>query len=111
MDPAEMFIVPNLPWIIGGGMSLGALAIGGWVFTTWLRVRHGYPLENSWGKAMHPTKTPEAERMVATLAEENCHLRTELGEMKNRVAVLERIATDPGARLDREIASLHTNLN
>jgi hypothetical protein len=111
MDIADTTIIPNLPWIIGGGMALGASAIGGWVFTTWLRVRHGYPLENSWGKAMHPTKTPEGERMVAALAEENRHLRTELGEMKNRVAVLERIATDPGARLDREIASLNANLN
>jgi len=97
--------------LIEGGMLLGGLAIGGWIITTWLRVRHGYPLPDSLGKLSHPTKKPEAERMVGALAEENRHLRTELGEMKNRVAVLERIATDPGARLDREIASLNANLN
>ena len=28
-------------------LLLGALAIGGWIFTTWLRIKHGYPLENS----------------------------------------------------------------
>lgn len=110
MDAANI-ILPNLPWMLGGGMGLGALGIGGWIFTTWLRMRHGYPLENSWGKALHPTKTPESERMISAIADENRHLRTELGEMRNRVAVLERIATDPGARLDREIAGLNTNLN
>ena len=53
MDIADATIVPNLPWIIGGGMLLGAFAIGGWIFTTWLRIRHngiepcfriGYPI-------------------------------------------------------------------
>ena len=91
--------------------AVGVAAMLGWVVTTWLRVRHGYPLENGWGKALYPRQTPEADRLIAAIAEENRHLRTELGEMKNRVAVLERIATDPGARLDREIASLNTSLN
>ena len=33
---------------------IGLFGVGGWVFTTWLRVKHGYPLENSWGKAVYP---------------------------------------------------------
>lgn len=91
---------------------LGTLAIVGWIFTTWLRVRHGYPLEDSFGRKVHPTRIPESEKMLAALAEENRALRTELGELKNRTAVLERIATDPGARIDREIAGLSAgNMN
>jgi len=111
MDPANIFIVPNLPWIIGGGMTLGAAGIGGWVFTTWLRVRHGYPLQDGWGRAVHATKTPEGERMIAALIEDNRRLVSDLGEMKSRVAVLERLATDPATRLDREIAGLDRSLN
>ena len=26
-----------------------AVSVGGWVFTTWLRIKNGYPLETSWG--------------------------------------------------------------
>jgi len=33
-------------------------------------------------------------------------LVAEIGEMRNRVAVLERLATDPATRLDREISAL-----
>jgi hypothetical protein len=35
-------------------------AIGGWVFTTWLRVKNGYPLEGSWGQALKPVQNTEA---------------------------------------------------
>jgi hypothetical protein len=28
---------------------MAALGIGGWVLTTWMRIKNGYPLENSWG--------------------------------------------------------------
>jgi len=91
---------------------LGTLAIVGWIFTTWLRVRHGYPLEDSFGRKVHPTRVPESEKMLQAMAEENRALRTEMGELKNRIGVLERIATDPGARLDREIAGLSAgNMN
>ena len=53
---SEQFILLHLPWIIGGGMLLGFMAIAGWVFTTWLRIKHGYPLETSWGKALEPRR-------------------------------------------------------
>ena len=60
---AEQLILPHLPWIIVGGLMLGVMAIAGWVFTTWLRIKHGYPLETSWGKAIEPRVTTEtAER-------------------------------------------------
>ena len=81
-------------------------AIGGWVFTTWLRVKHGYPLEGSWGQALKPGTTNEAVERLKLVTQENAQLAAELGALKDRVQVLERIATDGGNRLSREIDSL-----
>src|SRR5438045_8759856 len=89
-DLAEQVIVPNLPWIIGGGMLLGLIAILGWVFTTWLRVKHGYPLETSWGKAVEPRATGEAVERIKMLTQENTQLRAELGSGKERLETIER---------------------
>jgi hypothetical protein len=87
---------------------LGVMGIGGWIFTTWLRVRHGYPLEGSWGqqiKPVVPTETAERLRMLAT---DNARLSAEVASLKDRIAVLERIATDQPARLASEIDALRT---
>ena len=35
---------------------VGIAAILGWVFNTWMRMRHGYPLDGSWGQAIYPQK-------------------------------------------------------
>ncbi len=43
---------------------VGLASVGGWVFTTWLRVKNGYPLENSWGKAVYPKTSDEAMERV-----------------------------------------------
>lgn len=99
-------IIPNLPWIIGGGMLITVVAIAGWVFTTWLRVRNGYPLENSWGKAVYPQKNDETIERVRLLSQENAQLRAELGSVKDRLANVERIVTDSSLSLTNEIESL-----
>jgi hypothetical protein len=85
---------------------LGMSAIGGWVFTTWLRVKHGYPLEGSWGQALKPAHNNEALERLKLVTSENAQLQAELGALKDRVQVLERIATDDGRRLSREIDDL-----
>lgn len=108
---AEAMILPHVPTFVIGGLIVGALGILGWVLTTWLRVKHGYPLETSWGKPLHRTGPTASDRQLAAMAEELRHLRTEMGELKSRTAVLERLATDPAARLDREIAGLSANIN
>jgi hypothetical protein len=105
-DLGEQVIIPNLPWIIGGGMLLGLIAILGWVFTTWLRVRHGYPLESSWGMPVHPKTDRESAEMIKLLTSENAQLRAELGSVKDRVETLERIATDRPSKLARDIDHL-----
>ena len=105
-DLADQVIVPNLPWIIGGGMLIGLVAILSWVFTTWLRVRHGYPLETSWGTPLEPGGGKEAAERIKLLTGENAQLRAELGSVKDRLATIERIITDQPSKLAREIEQL-----
>jgi len=90
---------------------LGTLAIGGWVFTTWLRMKHGYPLENSWGKAIYPRQNEEMVERVKLIGQENAQLRAELSAIKDRLATVERIVTDGSYRLDREIDALRGPTN
>ncbi|HWT13822.1 MAG TPA: hypothetical protein VN231_13800 [Allosphingosinicella sp.] len=108
---ADQVIIPHLPWIIAGGMTLGLIAIVGWVFTTWLRIKHGYPLETSWGKAVEPRMTTETAERMKLLSTENAQLRAELGAVKDRLANVERIVTDDGHRVVQEIESLRGRNN
>ena len=85
---------------------VGLAGVGGWVFTTWLRIKNGYPLENSWGKAIHPHTDKEAMERIKLLTNENAQLRAEIGSMKDRLETLERIVTDEPVRLAREIDAL-----
>lgn len=108
---AEQILIPNLPWIIGGGMLLGLIAILAWTFTTWIRIKHGYPLETAWGKAIEPKITSEAAERMKLLSGENAQLRAELGAVKDRLATVERIVTDDSHRLTQEIESLRGTRN
>jgi len=85
---------------------LGSIAIGGWIFTTWLRVKNGYPLEGSWGQQIKPVTDNEAKQRVALLTQENAELRAELGSVKDRLVNVERIVTDGGYGLGNEIEAL-----
>jgi hypothetical protein len=87
------------------------IAIGGWVLTTWIRVKNGYPLDGAWGQAIYPQKNPETDERVKLLTQENAQLRAELGSVKDRLANVERIVTDGAMRLDREIETLRGPAN
>ena len=102
----DAFIMPNLPWIIGGGLLIGAMGVAGWIFTTWLRVRHGYPLDGAWGQAVYPQKNEEMVERIKLLSQENAQLRAELGSVKDRLGNVERIVTDSGYHLTAEIDRL-----
>ena len=87
--------------------AIGVVAMSlAWVVNTWIRVRHGYPLENSWGKALYPQRSDEAVERVKLMSQENAQLRAELGSMKDRLASVERIVTDSGYRLTQDIERL-----
>lgn len=90
------------PAVVGIGVI--ALSVG-WVVNTWIRVKHGYPLENSWGKTIYP-KNDQAVERVKLLSQENAALQAELGSLKDRMANVERIVTDSGYQLTHEIESL-----
>ena len=103
---AAQTIIPNLPWMLGLGLVIGLTATLGWVFTTWLRIKHGYPLENSWGVPIHPKTDREAAERIKLLTSENAQLRAEIGSIKDRLENVERIVTDRPSKLAREIDAL-----
>ncbi len=80
----------------------------GWVMTTWLRIKNGYPLDGSWGQALYPQKNDETVERVKLLSQENAQLRAELGSIKDRLANVERIVTDEAHGLNREIELLRS---
>ena len=83
-----------------------AVSVGGWVFTTWLRIKNGYPLETSWGTPLHPSSDREAAERIKLLTGENAQLRAEIGSVKDRLETIERIVTDRPSLLAREIDAL-----
>jgi hypothetical protein len=90
---------------------MGGLGIAGWVFTTWLRVKNGYPLENGWGQAIYPKTNDEQVERLKLVTQENAQLRAELGAVKDRLATVERIVTDSSFRLTHEIEALRGSAN
>lgn len=86
-------------------IAIIAISTFGFIVTSWIRAKHGYPLENEWSGITHKTD-PEATRRLEALNGENSALRNQVGRLEERLAVLERIATDPAERTAREIESL-----
>ena len=78
-------------------IAIIGLSIAGWMFTTWVRARHGYPIENEWGGTVHRTD-PDADRKIALLTDDNAKLSAQITRLEERVSVLERIATDANGR-------------
>lgn len=91
---------------------LGIIAIttGGWLISTWIRARHGYPIENEfWGMSHKDDGSGESlgeTRKTELLANENAAMKGQISRLEERIAVLERIATDTSRRLADEIDSL-----
>src|SRR5690349_5596896 len=88
-----------------------SIAVGGWVVTTWLRIKNGYPLDGAWGQAIYPKTSDETIERVKLLSAENAQLKAELGSVKDRLATVERIVTDDSHRLTQEIEALRLPKN
>ena len=106
MDAEEAVIFSRIVEIFPYVAIIVAMAVGGWVFTTWLRIKNGYPLESSWGRPIHPTTDRESVERIKLLTSENAQLRAELGSVKDRLETIERIVTDQPHQLAREIDAL-----
>lgn len=103
MDPDKLALISQLfPFIA----IITVIAVGGWVLTTWMRIKNGYPLDGAWGQAVYPKNSDETMERVKLLSSENAQLRAELGSMKDRLATVERIVTDKGIVVADEIESL-----
>lgn len=101
MDGAMIPIIAVL-----GGMMIGGAGLFGWIHTTRLKIKHGYPLETMWGVPIHPSNSEESKERLKLLTQENAQLRAELGSIKDRLGNVERIVTDSGYSLTHEIESL-----
>jgi len=102
MNPNFAAVIEALPYIA----VIVGLSVGGWVFTTWLKIKNGYPLETSWGTPLHPKTDRESAERIKLLTNENAQLRAEIGSLKDRLETVERIVTDQPSRLEREISAL-----
>ena len=87
-------------------IALIAISTGGWVINTWIRARHGYPVENEWSGMAVKSGGIDEQRKVQLLTSENERLTGQVGRLEERIAVLERIATDSAERTARAIDSL-----
>lgn len=86
-------------------LAIIAISTVGWVITSWIRARHGYPVEGEWGGTVSKSD-PDADRKIALLSSENERLTGQVSRLEERIAVLERIATDAPSRLTAEIERL-----
>ena len=86
-------------------LAIIAMSFIGWIITTAIRAKHGYPLEGEWGGTVNKNDA-ETTRQNDILERENAMLRGKVGRLEERMAVLERIATDAPARLTAEIDKL-----
>lgn len=92
-------------------IPIAAITVGpvSWAFSNWIRVRHGYAPESyrsrKW-RTREAEPSIDAERKIMLLSNENDKLVGKIGRLEERLAVLERIATDPAERTAREIDAL-----
>jgi len=93
---------------IGGGLIVGFAGIVGWIYTTRIRIKNGYPLSGAWGQSVYPKSSSEDGERIKLLSQENAQLRAELGSIKDRMANVERIVTDSGYSLTHQIEALRS---
>lgn len=98
----------DLSFLVPVGIVSAIMARG--AFTTWVKAKHGYPLDDKRSRRERRYgPAPEAledGRKVALLTSENERLHGQVGRLEDRIAVLERIVTDPAERTAREIDAL-----
>jgi len=106
MDPQLSQVIDLLKIIMPLATIIVAVAVGGSLLNNWLKIKNGYPLQNSWGMPIHPKTDQETAERIRLITSENAQLRAELGSVKDRLETLERIATDQPSRLARDIDAL-----
>ena len=75
-----------------------------WVANNWIRARHGFEPQSY--RDRKRGRDRDEDRRVEFLSNENERLNGQVLRLEERIAVLERIATDPAERVSREIEAL-----
>ena len=107
----EVTFMAFLPYLLAGGLLVGAMGILGWVYTTRLRIKNGYPLEGTWGQQVYPKSDQESVERIKLLSQENAQLRAELGSIKDRLVSVERIVVEDTHKLSDDIEALRGPAN
>jgi hypothetical protein len=87
-------------------IAIIAITMAAYIITTYIRAKHGYPLENDWGGTVTKAPSRQDEERTNRLIAENEQLKATVGRLEERLKVLERIATDPSRQLADEIDNL-----
>ncbi|MGN7160340.1 hypothetical protein [Sphingomonas sp. SAFR-052] len=91
-------------------LSIIAIVMIASIVKTAIRAKHGYPLDDedcgTKGKRRRHRDEIGAERQAQLMAQQNEQLQGKVLRLEERIAVLERIATDPATRTAREIDAL-----
>jgi cell division protein FtsB len=80
-------------------VGLSLISTIGWIANNWIRARHGFEPD------AEEDDKPSKKKLDAISAE-NQELKQQLRQLQERMAVMERIATDPAERTAREIEQL-----
>ncbi|MDP1026034.1 hypothetical protein Q5H91_02325 [Sphingomonas sp. KR1UV-12] len=86
-------------------LAIIAMSTGGWIINNWIRAKHGYAPTNDWGTTDGSGRIDDSRKMQLLTAE-NDKLNGQVSRLEERIAVLERIATDPAERTARAIDAL-----
>jgi len=86
-------------------IAMVAISTVGWLVNNWIRAKHGYSISDDYGKNIDKADA-EAARKIDLLAAANERLAGQISRLEARIAVLERIATDPADRTARAIDAL-----
>jgi hypothetical protein len=88
----------DLDWIPILVITLTVILTLGWLVNGMIKTRQVYRPIGAQGL--------DSTRQVELLSNENAGLKGQVGRLEERIAVLERIATDPAERTAREIDQL-----
>ena len=95
--------------VISGSALVSFAGILGWIYTTRMRIKNGYPLSGAWGQSVYPKTSSEDGERIKLLSQENAQLRAELSAVKDRLGNVERIVTDSGYQLTHQIEALRAD--
>jgi hypothetical protein len=108
MDAEHLSLIQTVAPIVLGIVAIG---VTGWVVTTWMRIKNGYPLDGSWGQAIYPKTDQESVERIKLLSQENAQLRAELGSIKDRLVSVEKIVVEDSHKLSADIEALRGPAN